>query len=271
MKIGLIGAENSHTVGFCEAVVKNKKYPGYEITHVYGADSPAACEKLIANYGLKECASEEEIIGLCDVLVITYRKGSRHYEAAMKALKAGKPIYNDKPFTTCSGQAKEITDYASKNNILLCGGSTIKGNKGLAPLAGKIKPGSTVVISYSADPESEYDGFWFYGIHSVETCIKLLGQDFKSVSAYRAGKSVIANVSYGDIKCVIINAPDGSGPYVSIMSGDSAETFKLPSDDEPVAANELVGMLETGKPPYDYSFYVAATKLMEEIYASAKL
>ena len=271
MKLGLIGAENSHTIGFCEAVNKEKRYEGFEITHVYGADSPEACAKLIEKYGLKECASEEEIIETCDALVITYRRGSQHHAAVMKSMKAGKPTYNDKPFTTCVKQAEEIVEYAKKNNILLCGGSTIKAMAGLGDIAKKIKPGSTVVISYRADPKSEYDGFWFYGIHSVETCVKLLGEDFKSVSAFDNG-GVVASVNYGDKKCVIVNTPEASyGLNIAIMADDCSESIAVPNDDTPTAPDEFIGMIKSGVPPYDYSFYVSATKLMAEIIKSAGL
>ena len=269
MNIGLIGAENSHTINFCKAINSEKRYPGYTITHVYGADSPAACAKLIENYGLAECASEEEIIGLCDALVVTYRRGSQHYPAVMKTLAAGKPVFNDKPFTTDVGQAKEIADYAAEHNILLCGGSTVKSLPGLDAFAEKIKPGAAVTVSYRADPDSEYDGFWFYGIHSVEACVKLLGFDYKSVSACRSGGSVIASINYGDVKCVVVTTTDAEGPYVSVMNGDASETIKIPDTDEPTAPNEFIEMLKTGKPPLDYSFYVGATKLAAEIIEAA--
>jgi len=271
MKIGLIGAENSHVYGFCEELNVSKSFPGYAITHVYGADSPEACAKLREKYELAECASEEEIINICDAFVITYRKGSLHHQAAMKALKAGKPIFNDKPFTTDVGQAEEIIEYAKKNNLLLCGGSTIKSSAALADFGKRIKPGSTVVISYSADPESVYDGFWFYGIHSVESCVCLFGPDYKSVSAFRNGNSVVASVNYGDKRCVIINSPDAKGLNVAIMDGDSSESMPVKSDTGNVAAVQFVEMLKTGKPPVDYSFYVSATKLMAAIVASAGL
>jgi len=269
-KIGLIGAENSHTHGFCESIAGGQKYPGFDITHVYGGDSPKACSVLVEKFGLTECASEEEIINICDAFIITYRKGSMHYDAVMKVLKAGKPMFNDKPFTTELAKAVEIVEYAKKNNILICGGSTIKNYSGLGKVKQKIKPGSTVVISFSADPESPYDGFWFYGIHSVEACIKLLGEDFKSVSAFRTGNNIVAAVGYGDKNCVITTSPDSDGMNISIINAGLAESFLVNADPGVnTAADDLINMLTNNALPLDNSFYVAAIKLMVEIMASA--
>jgi len=275
MKIGLIGAENSHTIGFCEAINNKKKYPGFEITHVFGDDSTIlgsdACAKLVEKYGLTEVKTLDEIIALTDALVITYRKGSLHYEPSMKVLKAGKPLYNDKPFTTCPDQALEIVEYAKNNNLLLCGGSTVKSLSGLSVLDGKIGAGSTVVVGYRADPDSEYDGFWFYGIHAVETFVRLMGQGYKSVSACKSGKDVVASVNYGDRRGVIINSPDATEVYVSVMNGDKSETFVIANDYVDIAPEQFITMLKTGKPPFDYSFYADSIKLMADIIDSAKL
>ena len=271
MKIGLIGAENSHAEHFGQVINRDKKHPGFMITHVYGGDSPPICAKLCAEYALTECASEEEVIASCDALVVTYRKGSLHYEPVMQALQAGKPVFNDKPFATDVSQAQKIVDCAQKNNVLLYGGSSVKDLSGLSAVSQKISPDSTVVISFSANPESEYDGFWFYGIHSVELCIKLLGLNFKSVSAFRTGNNVVSAINYGKRRAVIVNTPDASALDVSIQSGDESETINVPMNYQSVCPDEFIKMLKTQKAPYDYAFYVESVRLMGMIIESAGL
>jgi len=271
MNIGLIGAENSHSANFCEIFNKEKKHPGYVITHIFGGDSPSACAKLCAEYALTECGSEEDLIAACDAVAVTYRRGSLHFEPVMKALRAGKPVFNDKPFSTCEAHAREIADYAAANNLLICGGSGVKDLPGLDAAKKLIADGATVTISFTANPESEYDGFWFYGIHSVELCVKLLGHDYKSVNAFRTGNSVVASVNYGRSRCVIVNTPDSAGLNVTVMDGDGAANVQVPMDFHSVGPDMLVEMLKTGKPPYEYSFYPASIGLMEKIIEAAGL
>jgi len=271
MNIGLIGAENSHAEHFCKVINDEKKHPGFVITHIYGGDDTAACDRLCAEYNLTGCASEEDVIAKCDALVITYRKGSQHYAPAMKVLKAGKPLFNDKPFATDYSQALEIANYARDNNLLLCGGSSTKDLSGLAQVMEKITPGSTVVISHSADPGSVYDGYWFYGIHTAEVCLKLLGCDFKSVSAFKNGSSVVASVAYEDKRGVIVNTPDSSDLIFTIIGPNGAETICPKMDYQSIGPDQFVKMLQTGVMPYDYDFYAEGIKLMGLIVEGAGL
>jgi len=271
MKIGLIGAENSHAEHFCQVINRDKKHPGFTITHIYGGDDTAACDRLCATYNLTCCDSEEAVIAACDALVITYRKGDQHYAPSMKVLKAGKPLFNDKPFTTDYAQAQEIVNYAKENNILLCGGSSTKDLADLSKVKEKITKGSTVVISHSADPDSIYNGFWFYGIHCAETCLKLLGCDFKAVTAFRNGNGVTTSVAYEDKHCVIVNSPDATKLVVSIINADGAETIYVTMDYQSIGPDQFVKMLATGEPPYEYGFYAKAVDLMSQIMKAAEL
>ncbi|GHU01478.1 hypothetical protein FACS1894147_01390 [Spirochaetia bacterium] len=271
VKIGLIGAQNSHSRHFCEVINHSGKKPGYAITQLYGGDDPAECGKLCKEFGIAESASEEDVIAQCDAIVITYRKGSQHHAAAMKALRAGKPLFNDKPFSTSLKETKEIVDYAEANNILLAGGSSLKSLPDLSKVAAAIRSGSNVVISFAADTASEYDGYWFYGIHAVELCVRLCGEDFTSVSAVRNGKMVVSAVQYDDRHCVIATSPDSSEIKIMVTNDGRTETFNVPLNYQSVCPNEFVQMLETKKPPRGYSHYAKATELLAGIIESAGL
>jgi len=89
MKIGLIGAQNSHSKGFCDAINKKHPWEDVSVSFIYGADDPEQANKLCGEFGLTECESEEELIEKSDAVAITYRKGSMHCKAAIKALKCG--------------------------------------------------------------------------------------------------------------------------------------------------------------------------------------
>jgi hypothetical protein len=271
VKIGLIGAQNSHSRHFCEVLNRSGKHPGYAITQLYGADDPAECSKLCKEFGIAESASEEDVIAQCDAIVITYRKGSQHHGAAMKALRAGKPLFNDKPFSTSLKEAQEIINYAAANNILLTGGSSFKSLPELSKAAAAIRPGSNIVISYAADTNSEYDGYWFYGIHSVELCVQLCGENFTSVKAVRSGKMVVSAVNYADRQCVIATSPDSTELKIMVTNNGRTETFPVPLNYQSVCPNEFVEMLKTKKLPRGLSHYAKATELLAGIIESAGL
>jgi predicted dehydrogenase len=271
VKIGLIGAQNSHSRHFCDVLNHDRKYPGYAITRLYGADDPAEAGRLCTEFGLTESASEEDVIEKCDAIVITYRKGSQHYAAAMKALRAGKPLFNDKPFSTSLKETKEIVDYAGAHNVLLTGGSSVKSLPGLSKAAAAIRPGSNVIITFAADPDSEYDGYWFYGIHAVELCIQLCGESFTSVSAIRNGNMVVSVVNYADRQCVIATSPNSPELKIVVTNNGQTETFHVPLNYQSVCPDEFAEMLKAKKPPRAYSHYEKATELLAGIIGSLGL
>ena len=269
--IGLIGAENVHAKHFAEAINEKKLFDGFRVTGVLGDDSKEKADELSKAYGLEICGTLPEIIKSCDAFLITYRKGSAHYNAAMQVLEAGKPVLIDKPFTSDPGQAKEITDYAKKNNLLICGGSAFKELEALGNVRQKIVPGCTAVISFAADKNSEYEGYNFYGCHSVEICLALFGTQYKSVSAYTNGNTIISTIKYEDKQCIIINSPVLYDLNITVYGEKTADFFSVQKNYQTIHAGELVNMIKTGKPPREYDYYVSAVKLTNDIVTKLKL
>ncbi len=266
MNIGLIGAANSHSKHFCETLNRYNKHPGFTITHIYGTDDPEMCANLCDDFNLKQCDTEDEVIDACDAIVITYRKGSLHHSPAMKALRAGKPLFNDKPFTCDVEEAREIVEYAKTHNSLLCGGSNTKGISGLVKAAETVKPGDTVFITYAGDIKSEYDGYWFYGIHAAELCLLFCGQSFTAVDSMLNIDTVTARVAYPDRTCIITTSPNAYDVQVMISSSDGNVSYhRVPLDYQSVGANDFINMIKTGNPPRDYSFYLDSVRLLTEI------
>ncbi|MCL2815159.1 MAG: Gfo/Idh/MocA family oxidoreductase [Oscillospiraceae bacterium] len=262
MKIGLIGAQNSHSKCFCEAL--NVKGGEAAVNFIYGADDPAQAKALCEQFGLAECESEEELIEKSDAVAITYRKGSMHYPPAIKTLKAEKPLFVDKPFTADIGEAKEIAELAAKSGALLTGGSGCKNAPEIAEMKKNIGPGSTVIVSYAADPSSEYDGYWFYGCHSAEVCLELCGLDYIFVNSFKNGDVVVTEVTYADKVCVLVTEPKSYNLTVSVTRGKN--TICRPIPYYPSApALELVNMAKTKTAPRDYGFYVKSVELTGKI------
>ena len=271
MVIGLIGAQNSHAAHFLKAINGEKLFDGVSVGFIYGGDDPATAARLTAEYGLKECPDEKTVIKNSDAVAITYRRGSLHHNAAMKVLCARKPVFIDKPFTSDEREAQEIVEYASRNGLLICGGSNTKGLRGVADVSEKIKPGDTVVISYCANPEDEYDGYWFYGIHSVEVCLELLGLNYNAVSAVCNGGTVVSTISYPDNTCVLITAPEVHSLDITVFDKNVGTHYPIELDYQSIGPCDLIDMVRSGKPPREYDFYAASVRLLNEIICQAGL
>jgi hypothetical protein len=189
----------------------------------------------------------------------------------MKVLRAGKPVFVDKPFVTRLEDAAELIALAEEKKVLLAGGTSLKSLPGLAAPAAAIGPGSAVLISFAADPASEYDGYWFYGAHAAEICVKLCGENFTTVSAFKNGGAIIATVNYPDRQCVIVTTPDSGDLRITVTSSGRTEYFPLALNYQSVCPDEFAGMLKTGVIPRGFSHYRKSTELLSRIIASAGL
>jgi hypothetical protein len=271
MNIGLIGAQNSHAKHFCEAINRDQASPGICIAYVYGPDAPDEAAALCENFRLMACYSDDDLIRKSDAVAVTYRKGSLHYEPVMKALRAGKPVFNDKPFAGSLKEAKKITEYAQSHGVLLSGGSSLKSLDDLPGIAAEVKSGSAVVVTFAADPKNEYDGYWFYGIHSAEVALALCGTEFQTVKAMRNGSSVVSMVNYADRQCVLVTGPDFHELKIAVTNGGGTVVHHVMINSPSVCAAEFCRMLRDKTIPRPYRYYVKATELLSRIIEEAGL
>lgn len=114
MKIGILG-----TGRLLDKVAPTLQ--ALECTELYAiaSKSPERAQSRKAEYGFKKAyGSYEEL--LCDPeveLVYVITPHSRHYEDIMAAMKHGKPVLCEKPFTVNARQARAVRAYSKENRI----------------------------------------------------------------------------------------------------------------------------------------------------------
>ena len=185
MKVAILGTENSHAIAFARLMKNNPKYADLELVGVYGYDK--APSQAIVDEGLTDYIAEkpEDFLGKVDAVIITVRHGDLHYEYAMPYIKAGIPMFVDKPFCVKKENALEMIGTAKETGALLCGGSSLKFLEELKPLR-RYANSHTVVGGSLAAPinmDNEYAGFYFYSQHLIEMLFATFGTEVKSVWA----------------------------------------------------------------------------------------
>jgi predicted dehydrogenase len=192
-RIGMIGLDTGHCMAFTQlfnAPDAGDKYRGYRVTAAYPEGTelikewkdqiPKITEE-IRNAGVEIVASIDELLNKVDVVLMTCIDGNRHLELAMPVLKAGKPLFIDKPFTASYGDACAIVEAARKYNTPMFSSSSLRyltGVENVSETAGKIT-GADTYGPASVEPHHP-DLFW-YGIHGIEILFALMGAGCKSV------------------------------------------------------------------------------------------
>jgi hypothetical protein len=108
MRIGIIGAENSHTIGFGKMFNTDKKFPGIEVKYVWGETEEFAKKAMEKGNIPNMVSNPNDMLGKIDALIVDHRHPKYHLEAAAPFVKAGIPTFIDKPFCYRVSEGKEF-------------------------------------------------------------------------------------------------------------------------------------------------------------------
>lgn len=193
-KIGLIGLDTGHCVAFTKSLndpAAGNKYNGYRVV----AACPKGTENIqvwkdripeftkeVKNQGVEIVDSVGDLLKKVDAVIITCIDGNRHLEQALPVLRAGKPLFIDKPFAGSLSDAYAIAKAAKEYNVPMFSSSSLRYMEGIKEVSegavGKVM--GTDAYSPAHLEEHHPDLFW-YGVHGVEILFSIMGTGCKSV------------------------------------------------------------------------------------------
>jgi len=201
LRIGIIGAENSHTIGYGKLFNIDKMFPGAEIKYVWGETEEfarVAMEKGQIPYMVKDPL---EMLGKIDALIVDHRHAKFHLKAAEPFVKAGIPTFIDKPFCYRVAEGKEFLEMARRIGTPISSYSSEAHKAGTFDIKNQVETMGAithVIMSGPADLESPYGGVFFYGIHMVQPLMYIFGDDIRKVRITRSGKNTTASLVFGN-------------------------------------------------------------------------
>lgn len=199
LRIGIIGAENSHTRGFGQMFNVNKIFPGVEANYVWG-ETEAFAKDAMERGGIPAMVKDPlEMLGKIDALIVDHRHGKYHLPAATPFVEAGIPTFVDKPFCYRLEEGKEFLSMAREKGTAVTSYSSIAHSYDTFDQIGQLKqyPEINQVVMYGpADIHSEYGGIFFYGPHLVEPMIYMFGLEVEKARLNANGKNSTANVVF---------------------------------------------------------------------------
>jgi len=134
---------------------------------------------------------------------------------------------------------------------------------------GKVRAG---IITGPGSAKSEYAGVFFYGVHSVELMLEVLGNKVRSVRAADYDGSVIATVGYRNGTVVTLNIIDGARvPFSALVFGSkgAAEYDRSGGFAGYYYGMKLfLKMIKTGKPPIPYNDLILSVRILDAIQKS---
>ena len=255
LRVGMVGAENSHTVAIARVLNVDKKIPGVRATHVWGETRTYARDASERGEIPTIVRRAEEMIGEVDAVVVDHRHGRDHLPAALPFLETRVPLFVDKPFCYRKAEGRKFLARARQLKVPVCSFSTLPKQASFKQLSkdvkklGKIQ---TVISTGPCDIKSKWGGIFFYGIHQVDMILRLTGYDFYRTQIVKGkGQNHSANILFrsGTVATMNLIGESRTAFHLSIV-GEKGRIDREVVGDESMyltGIKDFVRMFKTGK------------------------
>ena len=193
IKVGMVGLDTSH----CEAFAKilhdesgDYFLPGAKIVAAYPGGSPRFSKShervqgftdlLHKRYGVSLYDDLVRLANDVDAIFLESVDGRQHAEQFAQ-LAVGKPVFIDKPFATSAQDARAIIQRAQATATPIMSCSSLRYAAGIVDL---VDANEAVVAAETFGPAvllDDFPGLFWYGIHSAEVLLALLGTGCRQV------------------------------------------------------------------------------------------
>lgn len=276
--IAIVGTENSHVDGIIDHLNVHPSSDAVRVVALVG-DKSDRNRTLAARGGIPTIApTSAELLGMVDALIVTNRDGGFHRKEAEPFLRAGVPVWVDKPLACSVADAHALVDAAVAGGAPLTSFSPVRWVDDTTRLTERLpEVGAiqTVTVTGAADPASEYGGIFFYGIHCADVAERIVGAEVESdVEVERVGATVVARYRAGDALVTLqLVLPDGSRQvpfHATVVGRHGVVGAELRLGEGYVApgVQAFLRMLETGRPPLAYDAIVRPITVLEQIRAA---
>jgi len=262
MRIGIVGAENSHTVRVAHTLNIDKVCGRARVVMVWGETAALATQAAKDGRIPKIVRKPEEMIGHIDGVMIDHRHAKYHIPAATPFVEAGIPTFVDKPFSWTVAEGWKFLQLAKKKKVPVTTFSIIPEQQAFkSDLLKQIRRAGRITTIHTAGPcdlKSKYGGVFFYGIHQVDAILRAFGSGIESVQVIKAGR--------GNPNAVAVMHYRNGGPIVTmecIVEGQFGFTFRAigtkgsvdfthKNDANPYlnGVKKFLKMFRTGKQPH---------------------
>ncbi len=264
LRAGIIGLDTSHVLAFTQSLNNGPKKPedadkvaGVKMVAAYprGSKDIESSTKRVPEYtekvkalGVEIVDSIDELVKRVDVVFLESNDGRVHWEQLQPVLKAGKPVYIDKPIAGSLTDTIRILDAGKKAKVpLFCASSLRFGKATQAVRMGSIGKVKTAETFSPMSIESTHPDLYWYGVHGCESLFTVMGTGCKSV---KRGTGVDGKVevtgTWADGRTGIFR--EGKG-YGGKAIGEKGEAAVGNYDGYDALLFEIVKMFRTGAAP----------------------
>ncbi len=195
IRAGMIGLDTSHVPAFAK-IFNNPKatgdLAGIKVVAGYpgGTDIPASRDRVkgftdqLRGMGIEIVDTIPQLLEKVDVVLLESVDGRIHLQEAIPVIKAGKPLFIDKPVAGSLADAIAIYELAKKHNVPCFSSSSLRFHDGVQDLLKNEQLGTIAGAATwgSCSYQEGTPDMFFYGIHGIEPLFVLMGTGCETVT-----------------------------------------------------------------------------------------
>jgi predicted dehydrogenase len=265
LKAGIIGLDTSHVTAFT-SILNNPKnegdLAGVRVVAAFAGGSPdipaskdrveGFTKTLREKYGVEIVDSIDALLKKVDVVLLESVDGRPHLEQVKPVLKAGKPVFIDKPVAGSLADAVQIYELAKANKVPVFSSSSLRFYPGIAAMRNNSKVGDILGCdAYGPCSLEEHhpDLFW-YGIHGVEALFAIMGPGCESVVRVHTRDTDLVTGKWKDGRVGTFRGiRKGASGYGATVFGTKGVVAADKSGGYQPLVVEICKFFKTGKPP----------------------
>ena len=210
-RIGVIGLGTSHAVAFTRALHAEDPPPALRRLQVVAAFPQGSWDiessvvripnntEAMRSLGVEIVGSIDQLVEMVDGVLLETNDGRPHLEQALPVLRAGKPIFIDKPLAASLSDVLALYQLAEHYGAPIFSSSALRYSpQTVAIRNGKLGRVLGADTFSPASLEPSHPDFYWYGIHGVEPLFAALGIGCRSVTRTHSAQADIAVGTWSD-------------------------------------------------------------------------
>ena len=264
LRIGMIGLDTSHVSVFAKLLNDAgdpQHVPGGKVVAAFKGGSKdiessysrveGYTRELQDKYGVKIYESIEEMCKNVDAVMLESVDGRPHLEQVRPVIKAGKPVFIDKPVAGSLHDAIEIFRLAKEAKVPCFSASSYRFYRSLTDLMkqdiGEVR--SCISIGPCHLEPHHPDLFW-YGVHPTEALFTVMGAGCETVARTATTDTDVVTGTWKDGRVGVLYGIRTSGtPHKVIVFGSKAVAEQESSGDYVPLVAEIMKFFRTGVAP----------------------
>jgi hypothetical protein len=264
LRAGIIGTDTSHVPAFT-GLFHSRPQWRIKVVAAYKGGSPdlpisanrvdGFAKTIQEKYGVEIVDSIEALLEKVDVVLLESVDGRPHLAQATPVLRAGKPVFIDKPLAASLEDARAIARLSRETGTPFFSSSSFRYHPDIPRLRDNPGVGKVIRVQGSS-PFSKLEhhpDLYFYGIHGVEALYAVMGQGCVSVSRKADAKADVTTGIWKDGRIGVYYGPltrEDRPPMIRIW-GEDGVSESTGSGGYEGTVRAIAEFFHTGRPPID--------------------